>query len=165
MIGITKSYVFLGLIPLALLTLVSCRYPSVERSDEAKTGIHAFIDTRYDDFIISFSGYSERPGAILFDLKADGRVLRGMGWHPASGKQEASASALAMDQIYRHWGRDAMGPVLSVIRDGDGMVLGYIYSPVTDPTVISSNKDLLVESIGESEIQKRANPGIRGAGG
>ncbi len=165
MSNIIKHLIFSCLLLAAFLTQVSCRYPSVERSDEAKTGIHDFINARYDDFIVSFSGYAERPGAILFDLKGDDSVLKGIGWHPAFDKQQLTGMVMAMAQIYRYWGRDAMGPVLSVIKDEGGMILGYIYSPVTDSTVIPSSKDFLVESIGESEIQKRANPGIRGAGG
>ncbi|PIP45113.1 MAG: hypothetical protein COX16_14775 [Deltaproteobacteria bacterium CG23_combo_of_CG06-09_8_20_14_all_51_20] len=141
-----------------------CRYASVERSKD-EGDIHAFIEARLADSIVSFSGYQERPGAILFDLTDDPRPLGGMGWHKVADRTQVHALADAMAVAYRFWGKDAGGPRLSIILDPDRQPLGYIYSPVEDSAVIPSGDGFLVESISEAEIQKRANPGIRGAGG
>ena len=153
------------ILSLALLLGAACRYPSVERSPDADSGIHSFIEGRFEEFLVSFSGDAERPGAIFFDLKGDDAKLLGRGWRSVTDKQQVHSLADAMAREYRLWGFDALGPRLSVILDTDRRPLGYIYSPVRDPSVWTSGKDFYVEAIGPDEIIRKANPGIRGAGG
>ncbi|RJR22371.1 MAG: hypothetical protein C4582_06785 [Desulfobacteraceae bacterium] len=158
---------FIGILFLAFMAASGsgCTYPLAQRSQEPPGGIHGFIETRYEDFVVSYSGNRERPGAILFDIKADKKKLKGIGWHPAATMQEALSMADTMADQYRYWGTDAMGPRLSVIMDQERRTIGYIYSPVEEIAVIQSNGDFSIEAITDLEIRKRANPGIRGAGG
>jgi hypothetical protein len=143
-----------------LFALFGCAYGRLTLLPPGQDNVVTFVEQKYQTVEASYSGNKEKPGALRFDIKDDGVMLTGPGWHPLGSKEEVLEIVQNMQATYRKYkgALGTRGPLFYAIMDKENHVIGYIYSPIDTIAVRPDGKNYEVDAITEIQVRNLESP-------
>jgi hypothetical protein len=145
-----------------LFGLASCGFGRIAPASQPELMDSLIKDS--DKYHISYSGDKDKPGAVLFDPKQDNITLeRGEKWAPIGDKKQLESMVKSMVDEYNGeypGNDDGEKSTLNAVKDKDGNIIGYIFSPVTSKKVRPAGENSYsIDTVSTIEAENRTSGG------